>query len=281
MYILKFYNNLFCLFDTAVNFCYGITAEEYIVKYFEALLVHISSLKNALEPPYLRYFVHHEGRKITWTKRSINICDIECKNVTTIDQVLSRYTYCIPCISQEKRRRIFNLILDLTVFVIILFIHCIIITINLTYFITNACLQDLSNDNKVIVSMHNYYFVVFIFFMMNKISFKASPYTGLISRPFVQEELTGVTRTHSSFFVTLAQKKQYIKKLNQELVKYEVTCTAWPKACAFSPLYDYIASGDLDNIMSIFRITAKVKNAPNGGKFKSKVELFFFKKKMD
>ncbi|ETO16593.1 guanine nucleotide-binding protein beta subunit [Reticulomyxa filosa] len=55
--------------------------------------------------------------------------------------------------------------------------------------------------------------------------------------------------------------------------------SAWVMTCAFSPSYDYIASGGLDNTVSIFRTTAKDNNAPNGGKFKSKVELLFFLKK--
>jgi len=43
--------------------------------------------------------------------------------------------------------------------------------------------------------------------------------------------------------------------------------------CAFSPSFDYIASGGLDNTVSIFRTTAKDTNGPNSGKFKSK-ELY-------
>jgi len=49
--------------------------------------------------------------------------------------------------------------------------------------------------------------------------------------------------------------------------------SAWVMTCAFSPSYDYIASGGLDNTVSIFRTTPRDPNGPNSGKFKAK-ELY-------
>jgi len=46
--------------------------------------------------------------------------------------------------------------------------------------------------------------------------------------------------------------------------------SAWVMTCAFSRSYDYIASGGLDNTVSIFRTTARDPNGPNSGKFKAK-----------
>jgi len=46
--------------------------------------------------------------------------------------------------------------------------------------------------------------------------------------------------------------------------------SAWVMTCAFSLSYDFIASGGLDNTVSIFRTTPKEQNGPNSGKFKSK-----------
>jgi len=50
--------------------------------------------------------------------------------------------------------------------------------------------------------------------------------------------------------------------------------SAWVMTCAFSRSYDFIASGGLDNTVSIFRTTPKDGgNGPNSGKFKAK-ELY-------
>jgi len=49
--------------------------------------------------------------------------------------------------------------------------------------------------------------------------------------------------------------------------------SAWVMTCAFSLSYDYIASGGLDNTVSIFRTTPRDPNGPNSGKFKAK-ELY-------
>jgi len=49
--------------------------------------------------------------------------------------------------------------------------------------------------------------------------------------------------------------------------------SAWVMTCAFSRSYDYIASGGLDNTVSIFRTTPREPNGPNSGKFKAK-ELY-------
>jgi guanine nucleotide-binding protein G(I)/G(S)/G(T) subunit beta-1 len=47
--------------------------------------------------------------------------------------------------------------------------------------------------------------------------------------------------------------------------------SAWVMTCAFSPTYDYIASGGLDNTVSIFKISNRDAQAgPNGGRFRSK-----------
>merc|ERR1740123_2551949 len=48
--------------------------------------------------------------------------------------------------------------------------------------------------------------------------------------------------------------------------------SAWVMTCAFSPSYEYIASGGLDNTVSIFKTSASNANdaAPNGGRFRSK-----------
>lgn len=50
--------------------------------------------------------------------------------------------------------------------------------------------------------------------------------------------------------------------------------SAWVMTCAFSPSYDYIASGGLDNTVTIFKTSNRdAATGPNGGKFKSK-ELY-------
>ncbi|ETO05136.1 hypothetical protein RFI_32259, partial [Reticulomyxa filosa] len=46
--------------------------------------------------------------------------------------------------------------------------------------------------------------------------------------------------------------------------------SAWVMTCAFAPSYDYVASGGLDNTVSIFRTTPRDNTGPNAGKFKSK-----------
>jgi len=47
--------------------------------------------------------------------------------------------------------------------------------------------------------------------------------------------------------------------------------SAWVMTCAFSPSYEYIASGGLDNTVSIFKTSAaNAPAAPNGGRFRSK-----------
>merc|ERR1719474_720253 len=47
--------------------------------------------------------------------------------------------------------------------------------------------------------------------------------------------------------------------------------SAWVMTCAFSPTYEFIASGGLDNIVSIFK-TSNQNNVqgPNGARFRSK-----------
>eukprot|EP00484_Ammonia_sp_Unknown_P011252 CAMPEP_0197076536 /NCGR_PEP_ID=MMETSP1384-20130603/212164_1 /TAXON_ID=29189 /ORGANISM="Ammonia sp." /LENGTH=362 /DNA_ID=CAMNT_0042515393 /DNA_START=193 /DNA_END=1281 /DNA_ORIENTATION=- len=48
--------------------------------------------------------------------------------------------------------------------------------------------------------------------------------------------------------------------------------SAWVMTCAFSPSYEYIASGGLDNTVSIFKTSNQsgAQNGQNGGRFRSK-----------